>query len=1043
MKNPGGPASSDTPVRLRLPVVADDDGPLWRDGAWRSLEERAGVPPADAGRELPPGVSQPPEGVGRRGFMAMAAGSLSLAGAGIACHRPRENIVPYVRRPPGLVPGNPLHFATAHMLDGQGLGLLVRSYEGRPTKVEGNPDHPDSLGATGPFEQALIMSLYDQDRARQLRRGSDPISRQRLSQELAQLMRASAAKQGAGVRFLVEPTSSPSVLAAREELLRAYPRARFVTYASTGVAAVQAGARLAFGRPLQPRLNLALADVILSIDADFLGEASASPRMQRAFAGRRVSAEGMNRLYVAEPALTVTGMMADHRLRLRPDQLPALALALTRELAGRPGLERLRPLAGAPAGQSGTAGGAPAFDPGWVQAVADDLSKRAGRALVLVGRRQPPAVQALGHALNAALGTDPALISYPAPVTSDDGGPAALGALVGEMAAGAVDTLVITAWNPAFTFPADLDLPDALKQVPTSIYLGSHEDETAPHVSYFIPAAHPLESWGDARGSDGTASVVQPLIDPIWGGVRELELYAMLLGVPEKSAHDLVREHWQGEARRQGIEDVATAWESWLADGVVPGTASAAGSPPQPDLSAIAEELQKELQRETQREQQRTTRAPVPGALTLAFALDPRVHDGRFGNNPWLQELPDPVTKLTWDNAALLSPTTAHRLGIASGDVLRIQHDGREIEAPALIQPGHADDTLTLSLGYGRAGAESVASGVGAPVGRLRTRDSFWFAAGVKVSRTGRRQRLAITQDHWSLEGRDPAVHGPVADLARADSPLNEQLVARRTPVPSLHAGWDYSKEPYRWAMAIDLSRCTGCSACVVACQSENNIPSVGKEEVVRGRGMHWLRIDRYFEGSAEDPIAVTQPMMCQHCELAPCEYVCPVNATVHSDEGLNDMVYNRCIGTRYCSNNCPYKVRRFNYLDFTGRRPSVEGLGKNPEVTVRGRGVMEKCTYCVQRIERARITTRIQDRNIADGELATACEQVCPTGAIVFGSLNDPRARVTAQHGDARRYNVLHELGTKPRTAYLARLRNPNPALTAPTGSTGKRGHE
>jgi MoCo/4Fe-4S cofactor protein with predicted Tat translocation signal len=1011
----------DAPAARRSPSLS-----LWSGdrGHWRSIEERAGAPElqAAARREFPPGASEL-EGVPRRDFIHLLGASLALTGA--ACTRPNQKIVPFVRRPPEVTPGNALHFATASTLDGYASGILVDSHSGRPTKIEGNPDHPDSIGASRVLDQAQLMSLYDPERAKQLRHRGRPLAWRSLLAVIAERGEALTRDGGAKLRFLVEPCSSPLLADLRSRILERFPRAKFVAYSSVDGEGEAEGSNLAFGRFLEARHDLARADVILSLDADFLADGPEQIRLHRQFSARRTAGEEMNRLYVVEPCLSVTGTMADHRLRVRGSEVVAVVQAVVSELARLPGLDGLTRLAGLPRDQPQVR-----VDTRWAAAVAKDLHRARGRSLLIAGRRQPAAVHALVNAANVALGNVGTTVSYREPVRLDNAaGAGALQSLVSDIAAGAVDTLVITARNPVYTAPSDFKLDRLLARVPESIYLAPYEDETAPLVTTFIPAAHSLESWGDSRATDGTVSIVQPLIAPLWGGTTEADLLAAFVGEGDRGTHRLLLNFWQRRAVTEGWSTPAGfdgVWEGWLSRGVVERTAASAEGSVSVDGGALAAKLGPLL-----------GRGPQGGGLEIAFTVDPKVYDGRFANNQWLQELPHPITKITWDNAVLLSQTTAQSVGLRTGDIVQIEIGDRRVTGPVYIQPGHADDAITLSLGYGRAGAETVAQ-VGFNAGVLRTSEAPWFVRGANLSRVGRHYRFGITQDHWSMDAHDakdmkrldPVVDAPRAQLEKKDSPVARELEERRGPVEVIHKPVDYSQQQYRWGMAIDLSKCSGCNACVIACQSENNIPVVGRDNVRIGREMHWIRLDRYYEGPVEDPTTVTQPVMCVHCETAPCEYVCPVNATVHSDEGLNEMVYNRCIGTRYCSNNCPYKARRFNFFDYHADVPEVQKMQANPNVTVRSRGVMEKCTYCVQRIERQRIDSRMAGRAINEGELQTACQQGCPAGAIVFGSLNDPGSQVTKWHGDERRYDLLHELGTRPRTAYLARVRNPNPEL-------------
>ncbi len=981
------------PIYGQPPLAAGDRR---APDAWRSLAERAGQ--ADPAGRPPDGDAPAPASFGRRSFLQVLSASAALAGLA-ACKPPRERVVSYVRRPPEVTPSLPSYYATALPAGGYGVGVVVESHEGRPTKVEGNPAHPSSLGGAGLPELASPLELYDPARIAGFRRGGRPLAWSALLDELSEVAARLAQDGGARLRVLAEPTSSPAVAALRADLRARFPGSRLVAWAPVSEDAAREGTRLAFGRPLDVEHRLATADVVLSLDADFLATEGDHLRLAREFAARRVDAAAMNRLYAAEATYTVTGGAADHRLRLRASEILGFGRAVAAALASAHGLAALAPLGAA-------AGGAQAR---LAAAVAADLARARGRGLVLAGQRQPAAAHALAAAMNDALGNAGATVLYREPVLLDrSSGPEGLAALAAEIRAGGVDTLVITAWNPVYTAPAELELGALLRRVPNVVYLAAREDETTAVAGAVVAAAHPLESWGDLRARDGTASVVQPLIAPLVASATELDLLAAFLDRGQVGAWALVREGWR---RRTGDEGFDRRWDRWLADGVVAGTAAPPVAPPL-DGAAIAAAL---------------AAAPPPVAgVEAIFAPDDKVLDGRLGENAWLQELPHPVSKLTWDNAALLSPATAARLGLETGALATLRLHGREVLAPVLVQPGHADEAVTLPLGYGRRVAGAVATGAGFDAYALRRGAAPWIDGGLEIAPTGARRALAQTQGHFTMDGRALALALPVAALPGALAELEE----RRGPLPSILPEVDYSGEPYRWGMAIDLSRCIGCGACALACQAENNIPVVGRSEVLNSREMHWLRVDRYYEGPAEEPASVSQPLACVHCESAPCEYVCPVNATVHSDEGLNEMVYNRCVGTRYCSNNCPYKVRRFNYLDYhTVHAPQLAML-QNPDVTVRARGVMEKCSYCVQRIERARIGARVAGGTIGGDQVVSACQQACPAEAIVFGNLADPASRVARLAGGERRYDLLHELGTRPRTGYLARLRNPNPDL-------------
>ena len=980
---------------------------------WRSLEERDRDPTLlrEAAAEFPPGASEL-DGVSRRNFIQLLGTSAALTGA--ACYRPNQKIVPYVRRPPEVTPGNPLHFASAHALEGYARGLIVESHEGRPIKVEGNPDHPDSLGTTTVFDQALPLGLYDSERGTAIRHQGRGLSWGGLLKLVSEHVTRLSDGQGAKLRFLVEPSGSPLLANLRARILEKLPAAKFVPYSSVAADGLVAGSQLAFGRPLEPRHDLTRARVILALDADFLTEGPEQLRLSRQYAAGREPGPNMSRLYVAEPCPTSTGTMADHRLRVRGSDVLALARALAVELGKDPSGASLGGFASLPAGGAN-------IDAAWVRAVAKDLLAHRGQSVVIAGRRQPAAVHALAHAMNVALGNLGTTVSLWAARAPDPlAGMGPLGALVEEIAAGQVDTLVITAENPVYTAPADFKLGALLQRVPNVIYMGLTEDETAAVAGTYVPRAHVLESWGDGQGLDGTVSIVQPLIMPLWRAHGASELLAAFVGEGEKSPHLLLKEFWQKRATAEGRATAATfeaTWEAWLAKGVVDNTAGQAESVPAPTPDALTGRVAGALQT-----------LPQGGGLEVGFVPDAKVFDGRFANNAWLQELPHPITKMTWDNAVLLSNQTADRLGVKTGDVVEVSLGDRKVEGPVFVQVGHADEAITLALGYGRK-VGKVAAGVGFDAGLLRDSRAPWYALGAEIRKTGGRHRFGITQVHWTMEDRDPVRQASLGELLAKDSKFHHDIEHHRGELPVIHEPVDYSKQPYKWAMSIDLNKCTGCSVCVVACQSENNIPVVGRDNVRIGREMQWLRIDRYYT-DADDPQMLTQPVACVHCETAPCEYVCPVNATTHSDEGLNEMVYNRCVGTRYCSNNCPYKARRFNFLDYHAAPTAVEKMRANPDVTVRSRGIMEKCTYCVQRIERARIDASIEGRRIREGEIITACQQACPTHAIEFGSLHDPNAQVAKDHQDGRRYDLLHEIGTRPRTAYLARVRNPNPEL-------------
>jgi Fe-S-cluster-containing dehydrogenase component len=931
------------------------------------LIQISGSQPEGSANEFP-GLAEELDSASRRTVLKLMAASFGLAGL-TACSRPVEKIVPASRAAEGQVPGKAVFYATAMPLGGFATGLVVEAHDGRPTKIEGNPTHPFSRGAASAFHQASILGLYDPDRARAVLHHGALASWEEFAAWAATLT------SGARLRFLSQTVNSPSLEAMREHALERFREARWIEWEPISRDEELAGAELAFGKPVETVLSPADADVIVALDADFLGLDSPAIAYTKDFARRR-RAERMNRLYVVESQYSVTGGMADHRLRMRSSDVGQVAA----ELAGALGL--------APAGRPRK----------WVAAAARDLKRSAGRSLVIAGRRQPAAIHALAHQMNHALGNAGKTVAYVE--TARRPQLPALKQLAAELAAGQVDALVVLGGNPAYDAPADLDFAHAMKKAPVTVHLAAEPNETAVLATWQLPEAHYLETWGDARAVDGTASIQQPLIQPLYGGRSAAEVVALLSGYKDQRGYDLVHNYWRARLDEK-------AWRRALDSGVVPDTAAKTivGQPlglrwpPRPPNNSCGIEVNFH-----------------PSAATW---------DGRFANNGWLQEAPDPITQLTWDNAALLSPATARKLGVANGDVIAIAAEGREIEMPVWIQPGHADDSISVALGYGRTECGRVGQNVGHNAYRLRTTAALETIPGATVKKTGRRHQLVTTQEHHSMEGR-PLVREATLDEYRREP----EKPAEKEDLGQLFPAWPYDKGN-QWGMAIDLNACIGCNACVLACQAENNIPIVGKEQVSHHREMHWIRVDRYYAGPEEDPQTLTQPVNCQQCENAPCEAVCPVAATNHSPEGLNDMAYNRCIGTRYCSNNCPYKVRRFNFLNYHKDLPEVEKMVFNPDVTVRMRGVMEKCTYCVQRIQEGKIRAKLDGhRPLRDGEVLTACQQTCPAEAIAFGNINDPNSRVAQLKKSNRNYSLLEELNTRPRTTYLAKLRNPNPEL-------------
>ena len=980
---------------------------------WRSLEELAGSAEFQEmlHREFPKGASEWLDDFSRRGFLKTMGASLALAGLTGCTRMPITEIVPYVRQPENVVPGRPMFYATAFTLGGYASPILVESHLFRPTKVEGNPQHPASLGGTDVYAQASILDLYDPDRAQNITYMGDVRSWNAFMEAVRGPMNVQKSIAGSGVRILTQTVSSPTLAAQIRSYLDVNPQAKWHVYEPINRDNVVEGAKLAFGEPVETRYDLSKADVIVSLDADFLYAGfPGSTRYTRDFAARRNPDANMNRLYVVESTPSSTGMKADHRLPVRAIDIELLA----RDLAARLGV------GGAKAGEGGPEATWPARFP---TAAARDLKTHRGAGVVIAGDHQPPAVHAIAHAINQALGNVGQTVFYTDPV---DANPAnrneSLHELVEDMRAGKVDLLLILGGNPAYDAPAELEFASALKSnaVNLKVFLGTHRNETAELCHWHVPEAHYLESWSDARAYDGTVSIIQPLIEPLYGGKSAHEIITILAGQSGLTGHDLVQQYWQ---KQHAGADFDAFWRKSLHDGWIAGTTYA---PRNASLNASAV----------------STLGPTsdPHSIEINFRRDPSIYDGRFANNGWLQELPKPLTKLTWDNPVMIGPAMAERLKLNFKHVAELEFQGKKVKGPVWIQAGHPDNSITVFLGYGRTRAGRVGTGTGFDVYPLRTSQAPWFASGAQLRTTGETYQLASTQGYQTME--TPVGERPLVQERSLEEYKKEPNFAKEGEPPqglTLYKPFDYSKETYSWGMAIDLNSCVGCNNCIVACQSENNVAVVGKEQTLRGRHMHWLRVDAYYNGPRENPRGFFQPVPCMQCENAPCEVVCPVQATIHSSEGLNDMVYNRCVGTRYCSNNCPYKVRRFNFLLFQDWETPQFKLMRNPDVTVRSRGVMEKCTYCVQRINERRIDAERADSTIKEGDLQTACQQSCPANAIVFGNLNDPNSQVNKWKAQARNYSLLGELNARPRTTYLAEVRNPNPELEAESKGKSK----
>ena len=971
---------------------------------WRSLDELAQTPEFEEllHREFPRQAAELPEGVSRRGFLHLMGASLALGGLTACTRQPLERIVPYVEQPESLIPGKPMFFASSMPLDGFARPLLVESHMGRPTKVEGNPEHPASGGATDLFAQASVLNLYDPERSQVVKHNGRISTWPIFVEEFRNTVQALSALGQARIRILTRTVTSPSQAALVREVLEAHSGARWHQYTPITRDTERQGLEAAFGRPLSVRYDLSQAEVILSLDSDFLTSGPGALRYARDFARRRRAGNGaMNRLYIVESSPTSTGTLADHRLPVRASEIGSVATALAAELG----------VPGATAQGDSVEGDRTA----WITAVARDLSANRGRCAIIPGDYASEEVHVLAHAINQQLANIGSTVILAEPLEErPETESESIRDLAQDMAAGEVDLLLVLGCNPAYEAPADLQFRAAMSEVGYRVHLGLYEDETAEYCHWHIPEAHYLESWGDSRSFDGGICLTQPLIEPLYEGKAATEILSLLTEAGERASLDLLKDYW---TQRVGAESFETTWRKWLHIGFV------ADQGPAPVSASVTENaVAKACQPFAE---------PTDSVLEIIFRPDPTIYDGTFNNNGWLQECPKPLTKLTWDNAAIVGPALAQREGLVNEQVIELSVGERSIELPVWVQPGHPDGCLTLHLGYGRERAGRVGTGTGFNAYRLRDSHSPWLAMDVQIQKTDRTHPLASTQLHSNIEleskeaEKRHLVRVGTLELFEHEPDFAQHMGHAPSPELSLFPSLEY--EGNAWGMSVDLNACTGCNACVIACQAENNIPIVGKEMVAMGREMHWIRIDRYFEGDLDEPHVHHQPVMCMHCEKAPCEVVCPVQATVHSDEGLNDMVYNRCVGTRYCSNNCPYKVRRFNFFKYNDTESPALKMMRNPDVTVRTRGVMEKCTYCVQRINHGRVEAKKQGREIRDGEVKTACQQVCPTEAIVFGNINDPEAAVTKSKASPLSYNILAELGTVPRTSYLAKLRNPN----------------
>lgn len=1005
---------------------------------WKSLGELAKNDEYEkfVEREFPENATELNDKVSRRSFLRVMGASIALAGFA-ACRRPVQKILPYTKMPEDVVPGDPMYYASAMPFQDALTGIVVENHEGRPGKIEGNEMHPASHGNTSIFGQAEILQMFDPDRSRYVRKDGERSS----VSAFAEFCSEHFSNSDQNIAFVTESNSSHTYNRLKEQAMDKFSNAQWITYEPFGEDNALEGTNIAFGQRLRTFNKFNEANVIVSFDDDFLNPAADKNSVEntkRFTDGRKVESpeDGMNRFYAVESTFTITGSNADNRLRIKSGEIAHFIYALAAELSN------------SVSGLSAFSGVSNKFsDHEWIPVLAEELLENRGESILTVGREHSPELHATVAAMNAALGNAGQTVDYlEVPYIDGQSNRDAFIGLVDDLNSGDIDTVVMVGTNPAFTAPADLNFDDALSNANQVVHLSDYYDETSKLANWHINRAHFLEAWGDGFSFTGTRSIIQPQIEPLYSGISEIEFLSTILNGQKPKGYDLVQETWKSYFG----SNFESQWKKALHDGL-------AGE------ETFATESVRISNRFNRQARNFITDAESADGMELVIRPHSTVFDGRYANNGWLQELPEPMTKITWDNVALMSKKTADELGVeAAGlgksevEMVSITVDGTTIELPAWVQPGHADDSITITVGYGREGIGRVANKTGTDTYPVRTTSNMHFASGISVEKTGEMYEVACTQDHNTMEGRSLLRYATLEEYRENpnfssyegayDAELPGEAYAEEHGSENLLSIFDsYDEQEYpdnqpQWGMAIDLNACTGCGVCTIACTAENNIPVVGKREVSRGREMHWIRNDRYFDGDVNDPKAVHQPVPCMHCELAPCEQVCPVAATTHSEDGMNQMTYNRCIGTRYCANNCPYKVRRFNFFNYSkefltsGDDPEIIQMAMNPEVTVRFRGVMEKCTYCVQRVNRAKIERDIEtdgkSQKPLDGAVETACQQACPADAIYFGDLTDPESEVVKTKKNNRNYLLLEELNTRPRTSYLAQIRNPNPKL-------------
>jgi molybdopterin-containing oxidoreductase family iron-sulfur binding subunit len=969
---------------------------------WRSLDQLAETEEFKQflHREFPEGASEMNNAWSRRNFLTLMGASIALAGLA-GCRRPKEKIVPYVTPPEEIIPGIPQQYATTMTLGSNAYGVVVESHEGRPTKIEGNKLHPSTKGASSTLIQASILGLYDPDRSQKVTYNKEEKTWDDFMSAWDSIHKEHLADKGEGLAILSEEYTSPTIDNLREQFEKTFPKATWVNYDPISDENIVKEIEKTSEVELKPQYDFSKAKVILSLDSDFNITESDNIKASRDFAsGRNLYDENssMNRLYVVESRFSTTGAMADHRLALMPTDIELFTLALAKKLGVK--------------GISDSELNLPEKAKKWIEPLVEDLLANKGKAVITAGRNLSPEVHALVYIINnSILDADNKSVRYIGESLKHLSSTDKFQDLNRNINSRIFSTLIIIGGNPAYNAPSDFDFSKSLSNVKNKIHLSLYDNQTSELCDWNLPMTYYLEHWSDARAVDGTLSVVQPLIAPLFDSKSPIELLHIVNNNEYKSGYELVKDNWRVVFKTNFEKN----WRRLLHDGVLKDPAGKFGFKRRVYQASNVSKYANAIKNRSS------------NGTTLVFSASPSVYDGRFANNGWLQELPDAITRISWDNVAQMSKATADKYGLENEDLINIKAKDSEIQMPVWIVPGTADDTIIVELGYGQEGWGRVASGTGFNAYKLRTSDNMNYVDNVEISKTGEKYELANVQDHGSMEGR--AIVREASLNEYKDDPEFAPHMVHHPPLESMWNEFKYDKGN-QWGMAIDLTTCTGCNACVIACQSENNIPIIGKQEVRNGREMHWIRLDRYYNGDTDNPEMVHQPVACHHCEMAPCEQVCPVAATVHDKEGLNTMVYNRCIGTRYCSNNCPYKVRRFNYFNFTKETPEIVKMAMNPDVTVRSRGVMEKCTYCIQRINKVKIEAKKEDRSIKDGEIVTACQQACPTNAIAFGDINNPDSEVVKIKKRNRNYSLLGELNVRPRTTYLAKIRNKNPKM-------------